>query len=143
MILWLEMPLKRNQQQYTELSDNQRGCIDPMHMTLFLQMELKVVSEQRAISQSLWRSRWRVNHERVSTSHNMTSINFGTSSVVWSAERIRSIVSLREADWSNKGISLHLGRSDMVDGRCWQQWMTEGRVNHCGGPGWLKNTNED
>ncbi|GFX56441.1 HTH_Tnp_Tc3_2 domain-containing protein [Trichonephila clavipes] len=35
---------------------------------------------------------------------------------------------LREAGWSNRRIGRHLGRSDMVVARCWQQWITEGRV---------------
>ncbi|GFX00584.1 hypothetical protein TNCV_2235911 [Trichonephila clavipes] len=34
----------------------------------------------------------------------------------------------REAGWSNRRIGRHLGRSDMVVARCWQQWITEGRV---------------
>ncbi|GFS93840.1 transposable element Tc1 transposase [Trichonephila clavipes] len=35
------------------------------------------------------------------------------------------IISLREAGWSNRRIGHHLGRSDMVVARCWQQWITE------------------
>ncbi|GFU00406.1 HTH_Tnp_Tc3_2 domain-containing protein [Trichonephila clavipes] len=35
---------------------------------------------------------------------------------------------LREAGWSNRRIGRHLGQSDMVVARCWQQWITEGRV---------------
>ncbi|GFU91932.1 HTH_38 domain-containing protein [Trichonephila clavipes] len=35
------------------------------------------------------------------------------------------IISLREAGWSNRRIGRHLGRSDMVVARCWQQWITE------------------
>ncbi|GFW80704.1 transposable element Tcb1 transposase [Trichonephila clavipes] len=38
------------------------------------------------------------------------------------------IIGLREAGWSNRRIGRHLGRSDMVVARCWQQWITEGRV---------------
>ncbi|GFU02918.1 transposable element Tcb2 transposase [Trichonephila clavipes] len=38
-----------------------------------------------------------------------------------------------EAGWSNRRIGRHLGRSDMVVARCWQQWITEGRVYHRGG----------
>ncbi|GFV82755.1 transposable element Tcb2 transposase [Trichonephila clavipes] len=34
----------------------------------------------------------------------------------------------QEAGWSNRRIGRHLGRSDMVVARCWQQWITEGRV---------------
>ncbi|GFY15598.1 hypothetical protein TNCV_1282461 [Trichonephila clavipes] len=30
-------------------------------------------------------------------------------------------------------IGRHLGRSDMVVARCWQQWITEGRVYRRGG----------
>ncbi|GFW86402.1 HTH_Tnp_Tc3_2 domain-containing protein [Trichonephila clavipes] len=37
------------------------------------------------------------------------------------------IIGLREAGWSNRRIGRHLGRSDMVVARCWQQWITEGR----------------
>ncbi|GFS62325.1 HTH_38 domain-containing protein [Trichonephila clavipes] len=42
------------------------------------------------------------------------------------------IISLREAGWSNRRIGRHLGRSDMVVARCWQQWITEvsSRENH-------------
>ncbi|GFX68732.1 HTH_38 domain-containing protein [Trichonephila clavipes] len=36
------------------------------------------------------------------------------------------IIGLREAGWSNRRIGRHLGRSDMVVARCWQQWITEG-----------------
>ncbi|GFW43978.1 transposable element Tcb2 transposase, partial [Trichonephila clavipes] len=39
----------------------------------------------------------------------------------------------REAGWSNRRIGRHLGRSDMVVARCWQQWITEGRVYRRGG----------
>ncbi|GFV26477.1 HTH_Tnp_Tc3_2 domain-containing protein [Trichonephila clavipes] len=42
-------------------------------------------------------------------------------------------MSLREAGWSNRRIGRHLGRSDMVVARCWQQWITEGRVYRRGG----------
>ncbi|GFV60865.1 HTH_Tnp_Tc3_2 domain-containing protein [Trichonephila clavipes] len=41
--------------------------------------------------------------------------------------------SLREAGWSNRRIGRHLGQSDMVVARCWQQWITEGRVYRRGG----------
>ncbi|GFV94587.1 transposable element Tc1 transposase [Trichonephila clavipes] len=34
------------------------------------------------------------------------------------------IIGLREAGWSNRRIGRHLGRSDMVVARCWQQWIT-------------------
>ncbi|GFV83859.1 transposable element Tc1 transposase [Trichonephila clavipes] len=50
------------------------------------------------------------------------------------------IIGLREAGWSNRRIGRHLGRSDMVVARCWQQWITEGRVYRRGGPG--RNTND-
>ncbi|GFU16516.1 HTH_Tnp_Tc3_2 domain-containing protein [Trichonephila clavipes] len=44
------------------------------------------------------------------------------------------IISLREAGWSNRRVSAAtLGRSDMVVARCWQQWITEGRVYRRGG----------
>ncbi|GFX29794.1 HTH_38 domain-containing protein [Trichonephila clavipes] len=38
------------------------------------------------------------------------------------------IIGLREAGWSNRRGGRHLGRSDMVVARCWQQWITEGSV---------------
>ncbi|GFX72746.1 transposable element Tcb2 transposase [Trichonephila clavipes] len=38
------------------------------------------------------------------------------------------IIGLREAGWSNRRIGRHLGWSDMEVARCWQQWITEGRV---------------
>ncbi|GFT90991.1 transposable element Tc1 transposase [Trichonephila clavipes] len=43
------------------------------------------------------------------------------------------IIGLRKAGWSNRRIGRHLGRSDMVVARCWQQWITEGRVYRRGG----------
>ncbi|GFU63790.1 transposable element Tcb1 transposase [Trichonephila clavipes] len=43
------------------------------------------------------------------------------------------IIGLREAGWSNRRIGRHLGRSDMVVARCWQQWIKEGRVYRRGG----------
>ncbi|GFU48016.1 HTH_38 domain-containing protein [Trichonephila clavipes] len=49
---------------------------------------------------------------------------------------------LREAGWSNRRIGRHLGRSDMVVARCWQQWITEGRVYRRGGSGRPRNTND-
>ncbi|GFX91231.1 HTH_Tnp_Tc3_2 domain-containing protein [Trichonephila clavipes] len=38
------------------------------------------------------------------------------------------IIGLREAGGSNRRIGRHLGWSDMVVARCWQQWITEGIV---------------
>ncbi|GFU38496.1 putative DD41D transposase [Trichonephila clavipes] len=52
------------------------------------------------------------------------------------------IIGLREAGWSNRRIDRHLGRSDMVVARCWQQWITEGRVYRRGGSGRPRNTND-
>ncbi|GFU16822.1 HTH_Tnp_Tc3_2 domain-containing protein [Trichonephila clavipes] len=49
---------------------------------------------------------------------------------------------LREAGWSNRRIGRPLGRSDMVFARCWQQWITEGRVYRRGGSGRPRNTND-
>ncbi|GFU68536.1 transposable element Tcb2 transposase [Trichonephila clavipes] len=44
------------------------------------------------------------------------------------------IIGLREAGWSNRRIGRHLGPGDMkVVARCWQQWITEGRVYRRGG----------
>ncbi|GFY18658.1 HTH_Tnp_Tc3_2 domain-containing protein [Trichonephila clavipes] len=53
-----------------------------------------------------------------------------------------SVTCLREAGWSNRRIGRHLGRSDMVVARCWQQWITEGRVYRRGGSGRPRNTND-
>ncbi|GFU09132.1 hypothetical protein TNCV_1319701 [Trichonephila clavipes] len=39
-------------------------------------------------------------------------------------------------------VGRHLGRSDMVVARCWQQWITEGRVYRRGGSGRPRNTND-
>ncbi|GFV42741.1 hypothetical protein TNCV_840961 [Trichonephila clavipes] len=47
-----------------------------------------------------------------------------------------------EAGWSNRRIGRHLGRSDMVVARCWQQWITEGRVYRRRGSGRPRNTND-
>ncbi|GFV34291.1 HTH_Tnp_Tc3_2 domain-containing protein [Trichonephila clavipes] len=47
-----------------------------------------------------------------------------------------------EAGWSNRRIGRHLGRSDMVVARCWQQWITEGRVYRRGESGRPRNTND-
>ncbi|GFU10406.1 transposable element Tcb2 transposase [Trichonephila clavipes] len=52
------------------------------------------------------------------------------------------IIGLIEAGWSNRRIGRHLGRSDMVVARCWQQWITEGRVYRRGGLGRPRNTND-
>ncbi|GFU81524.1 HTH_38 domain-containing protein [Trichonephila clavipes] len=52
------------------------------------------------------------------------------------------IIGLREAGWSNRRIGRHLGRSDIVVARCWQQWITEGRVYRRGGSGRPRNTND-
>ncbi|GFU88935.1 transposable element Tc1 transposase [Trichonephila clavipes] len=52
------------------------------------------------------------------------------------------IIGLREAGWSNRRTGCHLGRSDMVVARCWQQWITEGRVYRRGGSGRPRNTND-
>ncbi|GFT79807.1 HTH_Tnp_Tc3_2 domain-containing protein [Trichonephila clavipes] len=52
------------------------------------------------------------------------------------------IIGLREAGWSNRRIGRHLGRSDMVVARCWQQWITEGRVYRRRGSGRPRNTND-
>ncbi|GFW31983.1 HTH_38 domain-containing protein [Trichonephila clavipes] len=52
------------------------------------------------------------------------------------------IIGLREAGWSNRRNGRHLGRSDMVVARCWQQWITEGRVYRRGGSGRPRNTND-
>ncbi|GFV38395.1 transposable element Tcb2 transposase [Trichonephila clavipes] len=52
------------------------------------------------------------------------------------------IIGLREAGWSNRRIGRHFGRSDMVVARCWQQWITEGRVYRRGGSGRPRNTND-
>ncbi|GFW50191.1 transposable element Tcb2 transposase [Trichonephila clavipes] len=52
------------------------------------------------------------------------------------------IIGLREAGWWNRRIGRHLGRSDMVVARCWQQWITEGRVYRRGGSGRPRNTND-
>ncbi|GFW31267.1 transposable element Tc1 transposase [Trichonephila clavipes] len=51
------------------------------------------------------------------------------------------IISLREAGWSNRRIGHHLGRN-MVVARCWQQWITEGRMYRRGGSGRPRNTND-
>ncbi|GFU78755.1 HTH_38 domain-containing protein [Trichonephila clavipes] len=42
----------------------------------------------------------------------------------------------------DRRIGRHLGRSDMVVARCWQQWITEGRVYRRGGSGRPRNTND-
>ncbi|GFW68279.1 transposable element Tcb2 transposase [Trichonephila clavipes] len=52
------------------------------------------------------------------------------------------IIGLIEAGWSNRRIGRHLGQSDMVVARCWQQWITEGRVYRRGGSGRPRNTND-
>ncbi|GFU74422.1 HTH_38 domain-containing protein [Trichonephila clavipes] len=53
-----------------------------------------------------------------------------------------SRIGLREAGWSNRRIGRHLGRIDMVVARCWQQWITEGRVYRRGGSDRPRNTND-
>ncbi|GFX57604.1 uncharacterized protein TNCV_2675901 [Trichonephila clavipes] len=48
----------------------------------------------------------------------------------------------QKAGWSNRRIGRHFGWSDMVVARCWQQWITEGRVYRRGGSGRPRNTND-
>ncbi|GFV14968.1 transposon Ty3-I Gag-Pol polyprotein [Trichonephila clavipes] len=48
--------------------------------------------------------------------------------------------SAEEAGWSNRRIGRHV-KDDMVVARCWQQWITEGRVYRRGGSG-PRNTND-
>ncbi|GFW33998.1 HTH_Tnp_Tc3_2 domain-containing protein [Trichonephila clavipes] len=56
--------------------------------------------------------------------------------------RIDLTIKSGEAGWSNRRIGRHLGRSDMVVARCWQQWITEGRVYRRGGSGRPRNRND-
>ncbi|GFU73393.1 HTH_38 domain-containing protein [Trichonephila clavipes] len=51
------------------------------------------------------------------------------------------IIGLREAGWSNRRIGRHLGRSDMVVARCWQQWITEVECTVAEGQD-VRNTND-
>ncbi|GFS89474.1 HTH_Tnp_Tc3_2 domain-containing protein [Trichonephila clavipes] len=51
-------------------------------------------------------------------------------------------ISLREAGWSNRRIGRHLGGAIWYIARCWQQWITEGRVYRRGGSGRPRNTND-
>ncbi|GFU97502.1 hypothetical protein TNCV_1913571 [Trichonephila clavipes] len=51
-----------------------------------------------------------------------------------------NLTPLIEAGWSNRRIGRHLGH--MVVARCWQQWITEGRVYRRGGSGRPRNTND-
>ncbi|GFY22857.1 uncharacterized protein TNCV_2181181 [Trichonephila clavipes] len=37
------------------------------------------------------------------------------------------IIGLKEADWENRRIARHMGRSDVVIRRCWQEWVDNGR----------------
>ncbi|GFU83949.1 transposable element Tcb1 transposase [Trichonephila clavipes] len=68
---------------------------------------------------------------------NQATITKLGKNVVWGR-----IIDLREAGWSNRRIGRHLGRSDMVVARCWQQWITEGKVYRRGGSGRPRNTND-
>ncbi|GFU76136.1 hypothetical protein TNCV_276781 [Trichonephila clavipes] len=47
-----------------------------------------------------------------------------------------------EKGWSNRRIGRPPRSSDKVVARCWQQWITEGRVYRRGGSGRLRNTND-
>ena len=53
------------------------------------------------------------------------------------------VKSLKEAGLWNRRIGRHFGQSDMVISGSWQQRITKGRVNRCGGPRYPRNTNED
>ncbi|GFV92607.1 uncharacterized protein TNCV_1374581 [Trichonephila clavipes] len=77
-----------------------------------------------------WTSR--LDYIRASRGSHMSEIIF----------KMSRIIGLREAGWSNRRIGRHLGRSDMVVARCWQQWITEGRVYRRGGSGRPRNTND-
>ncbi|GFT55862.1 HTH_38 domain-containing protein [Trichonephila clavipes] len=66
----------------------------------------------------------------------------GTNYCSERGQKILYCTGLREAGWSNRRIGRHLGRSDMVVARCWQQWITEGRVYRRGGSGRPRNTND-
>ncbi|GFX46650.1 hypothetical protein TNCV_4038011 [Trichonephila clavipes] len=48
-------------------------------------------------------------------------------------EQLTDFDNILENGWSNRRIGRHLGQSDMVVARCWQQWITEGRVYRRGG----------
>ncbi|GFV18433.1 HTH_38 domain-containing protein [Trichonephila clavipes] len=65
-----------------------------------------------------------------------------SESPVQCPDQNKSPMKRREAGWSNRRIGRHLGRSDMVVARCWQQWITEGRVYRRGGSGRPRNTND-
>ncbi|GFV02636.1 HTH_Tnp_Tc3_2 domain-containing protein [Trichonephila clavipes] len=53
------------------------------------------------------------------------------------------IIGLREAGWSNRRIAAATSVGAIaVVARCWQQWITEGRVYRRGGSGRPRNTND-
>ncbi|GFU63580.1 HTH_Tnp_Tc3_2 domain-containing protein [Trichonephila clavipes] len=68
----------------------------------------------------------------------MRQIYRGSKSSLWSGVEVRP----QRSRLVNRRIGRHLGRRDMVVARCWQQWITEGRVYRRGGSGRPRNTND-
>ncbi|GFW99746.1 HTH_Tnp_Tc3_2 domain-containing protein [Trichonephila clavipes] len=45
------------------------------------------------------------------------------------------IIGLKEAGWANRIIARHMGRSDVVIRRCWQEWVGSSRFQRHDGSG--------
>ncbi|GFX21115.1 HTH_Tnp_Tc3_2 domain-containing protein [Trichonephila clavipes] len=45
------------------------------------------------------------------------------------------IIGLKEGGWANRRITRHMGRSDAVIRRCWQEWVSSGRFQRHDGSG--------
>ncbi|GFX84587.1 uncharacterized protein TNCV_723951 [Trichonephila clavipes] len=45
------------------------------------------------------------------------------------------IIGLKEADWANRRITHHLGRSVAAIRRCWQEWVDNGKFQRHDGSG--------
>ncbi|GFT35763.1 transposable element Tcb2 transposase [Trichonephila clavipes] len=103
----------------------------PINLQEFLKFDFRFsFTILKYIRNTLFRS----NTFRISSCHGLRNSR--------SSGSFRQIYGLREAGGSNRRIGRHLGRSDMVVARCWQQWITEGRVYRRGGSGRPRNTND-
>ncbi|GFW09465.1 HTH_Tnp_Tc3_2 domain-containing protein [Trichonephila clavipes] len=50
------------------------------------------------------------------------------------------IIGLKEALWTNRKITRHMGRRDAAIRRCWQEWVDSGRFQRHDGSGRPKAT---
>ncbi|GFU91427.1 HTH_Tnp_Tc3_2 domain-containing protein [Trichonephila clavipes] len=91
-------------------------------------------SDERVGGEAKLRNVTGVRHLGAIVQANLQSPRRVKDGLVFGAELCNQVLcETGEAGWSNRRIGRHLGRSDMVVARCWQQWITEGRVYRRGG----------